>query len=232
MHVALGWRCVFGMLVVLGVGAAAGLTSLLLPETHPPAKRSQFHPVVAGEQLPGSVATQPAFLLLAVSARRWPWHRCSSTSARRPAIILEHWHLSKRSSTTCSFPIVLGLMSAPRSPAGRIAGRVQRATQLKIGFGMLAASPRWSASVAHLFVPQLPILVVQLFLFVLASGAQLTYPVLSLEMIDMFPRARGAAASVQTFIALGVGAVVDGLIAPMLHGNLALPGAGSRWPAA
>ncbi len=45
---------------------------------------------------------------------------------------------------------------------------------------------------------------------------------LSLEMIDMHPRARGAAASVQSFIALGIGAVVMGMIAPMLHGDLRL----------
>ena len=86
---------------------------------------------------------------------------------------------------------------------------------------MLAASAA-VASVAHLFAPQLPIFFVQLFLFVLASGAQLTYPVLTLEMIDMHPLARGAAASVQTFVALGVGAVAMGMIAPVLHGNLAL----------
>jgi hypothetical protein len=41
-------------------------------------------------------------------------------------------------------------------------------------------------------------------------------------MIDMHPLARGAAASVQTFIALGVGGVAMGMVAPILHGNLAL----------
>jgi len=46
--------------------------------------------------------------------------------------------------------------------------------------------------------------------------------VLTLEMIDMHPLARGAAASVQTFIALGVGALAMGMLAPVLHGNLAL----------
>jgi len=61
---------------------------------------------------------------------------------------------------------------------------------------------------------------VQMLWFVMASGAQLTYPVLALEMIDMYPQARGAAASLQAFIALGMGGVVMGMIAPMLHGDL------------
>jgi DHA1 family bicyclomycin/chloramphenicol resistance-like MFS transporter len=39
-------------------------------------------------------------------------------------------------------------------------------------------------------------------------------------MIDMHPEARGAAASVQSFVALGIGAVVMGMVAPMLEGNL------------
>src|SRR5207342_3612463 len=43
VHVALGWRSVFGMLVVLGA-ALVLLTSLLLPETHPPEKRTPVHP--------------------------------------------------------------------------------------------------------------------------------------------------------------------------------------------
>jgi hypothetical protein len=59
-------------------------------------------------------------------------------------------------------------------------------------------------------------------LFCMAGGAQLTYPVLSLEMIDMHPKTRGAAASVQSFIALGIGALVMGMVAPMLHGDLKL----------
>ncbi len=65
----------------------------------------------------------------------------------------------------------------------------------------------------------MPILLSQVLWFVMAFGAQLTYPILSLEMIDMHPQARGAAASVQSFIALGVGAVVMGVVAPLLHGR-------------
>jgi DHA1 family bicyclomycin/chloramphenicol resistance-like MFS transporter len=219
VHVALGWRWVFGMLVVLGIALLLACV-LLFPETHPPSKRSHFHPSSLAKSA-WTVATGPAFALLAFSAALAMSSLFIYIGAA-PAIILEQWHLAETQFHYVFIPIVLGLMSASFA-SGRIAGRVPRATQLKIGFGMLAASAA-SVALAQLAWPHLPIFAVQLFLFVLASGAQLVYPVLTLEMIDMHPLARGAAASVQTFVALGVGAVAMGMIAPILHGNLALMG--------
>lgn len=217
VHVALGWRWVFGMLVVLGLALLLAC-ALLFPETHPPSKRSHFHPVSLARSA-WHVATGPAFAMLAFSAGLAMASLFIYIGAA-PVIILERWHLAETQFHYLFIPVVLGLMSASYA-SGRIAGRVTRERQLKMGFGMLAASTA-AVSVAQLFVPQLPVTVMQLYLFVLASGAQLTYPVLTLEMIDMHPLARGAAASVQTFVALGVGAVAMGMIAPLLHGNLAL----------
>ena len=114
-------------------------------------------------------------------------------------------------------PVVLGFMIARRQRADGRSG--QPVGQLAIGFGLLCAGwwrgCGWPAA-------QLAILLVQVLLFIMALGAQLIYPVMSLEMIDMHPRTRGAAASVQSFIALGIGAVVMGMIAPMVHGDLRL----------
>lgn len=217
VHVALGWRWVFGMLVVLGIGLLLACT-LLFPETLPPSQRTPVHPASLARSC-WRVATGPAFALLAFSAAMAMASLFIYIGAA-PAIVLGQWHLAETQFHYVFIPVVLGLMSASYT-SGRIAGRVRRATQLRIGFSTLAISAALVA-VAHLFVPHLPILVIQVFLFLIASGAQLTYPVLTLEMIDMHPKARGAAASVQTFVALGVGAVAMGMIAPILHGNLAL----------
>lgn len=217
VHVHWGWRSVFGLLVVLGVVLLLAC-ALLFPETHPPEKRSHFHPVALFRSA-WHVAMGPAFSLLAFSAAL-AMSSLFIYIGSAPAIILERWRLAETQFHYIFIPIVLGLMIASYA-SGRIAGRVRRTVQLKIGFGMSCVSAVLVA-VAHLFVSDLPIIVVQLFLFVLASGAQLVYPVLTLEMIDMHPLARGAAASVQTFIALGVGALAMGMLAPMLHGDLAL----------
>jgi MFS transporter, DHA1 family, multidrug resistance protein len=215
VHVALGWRSVFGMLVVLGATLVL-LTSLLLPETHPPEKRTPVHPLALARSCL-HVAGNPAFLLLAFSAAL-AFASVFIYIGSSPAIILEQWHLSETQFYYLFVPIVGGLMTASFA-GGRLAGRASRPQILKVGFMLLCVSALIGA-LAHLVTDDVPKLVSQVLWFVMAVGAQLTYPILSLEMIDMFPRARGAAASVQSFIALGVGAVVIGLIAPLLHGNL------------
>jgi DHA1 family bicyclomycin/chloramphenicol resistance-like MFS transporter len=219
VHVTLGWRWVFGMLVVIGVALLA-TCALLLPETHPPAKRTQFHPVLLIRSC-WHVAAQPSFLLLAISAAL-AMASLFVYIGSAPSIILERWHLKETQFHYLFIPVVAGFMTASVI-SGRIAGRVSRLNQIRAGFALLCASGVIDA-VAHLFSASLPILLIQSLLFVTASGAQLTYPVLTLEMIDMYPQARGAAASVQTFIALGVGGMAMGVLAPTLHGDLRLLG--------
>ncbi len=217
VHVALGWRWVFGMLVVMGA-ALVLVCALLLPETHPPAQRSRFH---AGElaRTCWRVAIQPAFFLLAVSAAL-AIASLFIYIGSAPAIILERWHLSETQFHYIFIPVVLGFMISSII-GNRIAGRVSRPKQLAIGFGFLSTAGAVGV-IAHLVADNVAIGLVQVLLFTMALGAQMTYPVLSLEMIDMHPRARGAAASVQSFIALGIGAIVMGMIAPMVHGDLCL----------
>jgi DHA1 family bicyclomycin/chloramphenicol resistance-like MFS transporter len=215
VHVALGWRSVFGMLVVLGA-ALVLLTSLLLPETHPPEKRTPVHPAAQASSCL-RVATQPVFLLLAFSAAL-AFASVFIYIGSSPAIILQQWHLSETQFYYLFVPIVGGLMTASFA-GGRLAGRVGRAQILKGGFLLLCISALIGA-LAHFVTDDVPKLVTQVLWYFMAVGAQLTYPILTLDMIDMFPQARGAAASVQSFIALGVGAVVIGLIAPLLHGDL------------
>jgi len=215
VHVSLGWRWVFGMLVVIG-GVLLAACALLLPETHPKEARTQFHPVVL---LRGcwQIARQPSFLLLAVSAALTIASLFVYIGSA-PLIILERWHLRETQFHYIFIPVVAGFMVAAFT-SGQIAGRVTRRVQTRIGFGLLCLSGA-TGVVLHALPGEVPILVVQLLWFLMASGAQFAYPVLALEMIDMHPQARGAAASVQTFIALGVGGVAMGVVAPMLQGNL------------
>lgn len=217
LHVAFGWRSVFGMLFVLG-GALLLTCILVFPETHPREKRSAFHP---GDLVRSCwrVGTGRAFFLLSLSAA-FAIASLFIYIGSAPAIILERWHLKETQFYYIFIPVVAGFMVSSLV-SGRIAGVVSRETQLKGGFLMLCFSGA-AGVLAHLFTAQVPIPLVQVLWFCMALGAQITYPVLSLEMIDMHPEARGAAASVQSFMALGVGAVVMGMIAPILHGDLQL----------
>jgi DHA1 family bicyclomycin/chloramphenicol resistance-like MFS transporter len=49
---------------------------------------------------------------------------------------------------------------------------------------------------------------------------QIASPILALRLLDLFPHARGSAASVQSFTALMLMALVFGVVVPAIHGSL------------
>ncbi len=217
VHVALGWRWVFGMLCV--VGAALVLVCMLrFPETLPRSQRTPFHPLLLIRSA-WRVGSRPAFFLLALAAGLAMASMFIYVGAA-PAIILDVWHLKETQFHYIFIPIVCGLMVSA-FVSGRMAGHVPRERQLLYGFGLLGIASAVGA-LLQTFMRSVPIPAVQVMWFVMALGTQITFPVLSLQMIDMHPEARGAAASVQSFVALSVGAVAMGMIAPVAHGDLRL----------
>jgi DHA1 family bicyclomycin/chloramphenicol resistance-like MFS transporter len=115
-------------------------------------------------------------------------------------------------------PIIGGFMSASFA-SGRTAGRLGRQRQLRMGLTLMIASAA-TALVLEFTLQGAPRLVQQVLLFGLAFGAQFSFPILTLEMLDLFPHSRGAAASVQSFIALGFISIVMGFVAPLLEGRM------------
>jgi MFS transporter, DHA1 family, multidrug resistance protein len=67
----------------------------------------------------------------------------------------------------------------------------------------------------------------QVLIAVVALGVQLMMPIYALRMLDMFPEVRGAAASVQSCVMLGVGAVFLGAIVPAISHSMTLLSLGS-----
>jgi DHA1 family bicyclomycin/chloramphenicol resistance-like MFS transporter len=217
LHVTLGWRSVFGMLLMLGCVQMA-VCGLLLPETHPPSKRIPFHPAALVRSC-WHVASGRAYQLLACAAAL-SIAPLFAYIGSTPAIILERWQLQETQFHYVFVPVVAGFMVSS-IVGGQIAGRVSRPRQISWGFGLMFGAAV-VALVAHSLSEQVPILLTQCVLFCMALGVQLSNPILSLQMLDMHPLARGAAASVQSFVTIGVGAVMMGMVAPLLHGDLRL----------
>ena len=215
IHVAFGWRAVFGFMVIMG-GCLAVFAWVALPETHPASKRSEFH---LGQLVRTSwrIARNPNFTLLALATSV-----CLGAVliyiGSAPAIILEQWHLSETQFYYLFAPIIGGFMMSSFA-SSRIAGRVSRHRMLRIGFSLMAGSSALSLLLQLVFA-HLPIGVLQVLLCIMAFGAQFTFPILTLEMLDIYPSSRGAAASVSSFIALGGVSIVMGALAPAVNGNL------------
>lgn len=217
MHVGFGWRSVFGLMLTLGV-LLLMVSALLLPETHPREKRIPFHP---GSLLRScwKVASDPSFLLLAAGSAL-AMAPLFTYIGSTPAIIMERWQLKETQFHYVFIPVVAGFMTASLL-GSTMAGRVPRQRQLALGFTLVSTAAITSV-VAHQLSDGMLIPLTQVVLYCMAIGAQITSPVMSLEMLDMHPLARGAAASVSAFVMLGIGAVMMGMIAPLLHGDLTL----------
>ena len=222
IHVLWGWRPVFGFMALIGISLFVA-SFLKLPETHPPHRRAVLHAgTLARTAL--SVVRNREFIVLALAmGANFAAMMCFVGAA--PAVILDHWHLSETQFAALFVPAIGGFMVGAWI-SGRMAGRVRGVVQAEIGFALaLAASAVMLGLMA--FVPRTPVFIQQFLLASIALGVQLVSPVLSLRMLDLFPSARGSAASVQSWVSILISAVVFGELAPLLSGSLVHLAAGS-----
>jgi DHA1 family bicyclomycin/chloramphenicol resistance-like MFS transporter len=209
VHVAFGWRAVFAVMVVCGVAFATSAW-WKLPETHAPANRIPFNArnLVATSW---TVLRHPEFLMLALTAAiNFCSLACFIGSA--PAIIETHWHLGETSYWHLFLPVISGILVGAVI-SNRIAGHMDMVEQVRIGLG-ITFGISFLRMVLHLVLPTVPVPVQQGLLVCAAIGAQFAFPVLTLRMLDLFPAARGTAASAQSFVALLVTAFTLGIVAP------------------
>ncbi len=215
VHVAFGWRAVFGFLCLLGLALLLACY-LALPETHPPERRVPFS---AGGLLRTAVRvirTRRFTLLAFASAINFGSLLAYIGSA--PAIVLDRWGLKETQFGHLFVPIIAGfLLGAYLS--GRMAGRMPQDRQIALGFATTAVAAL-GALLLNSLIDMPPRLLQQTLLSFMALGVQLIFPVLTLQMLDMFPEARGSAASMQSFISVILIAFIIGAVAPLLGGSL------------
>ena len=143
IHVLLGWRSVFGFMVVIGLLLAV-VTYCALPETHPPDRRVALH---VGE-LASTVRThrfEPAVhadgTRAGASSRDDPVFIGSA-----PAIVLKHWGLSANAFRVPVRPVICGFVGGAFL-SGRLAGRIRGDRQIAFGFALTVAAVAISVAV-------------------------------------------------------------------------------------
>jgi DHA1 family bicyclomycin/chloramphenicol resistance-like MFS transporter len=216
VHVAFGWRAVFGFLFLLGLAVVLA-SWLRLPETLPPQRRA---PLGFGSlaRTTGRILATRQFLLLAV-AGGLNFGSVLMYIGAAPAIVLDAWGLSETQFHWLFVPIIGGFAIGAVVSA-RMAGRVPPSRQVRGGFAVAIASSG-TAALLHAVLPAPPPIALQMLLLTAGSiGVQQVFPVLALRILDMYPATRGAAASAQTFVQLLVASTMIGLVVPALHGDL------------
>jgi DHA1 family bicyclomycin/chloramphenicol resistance-like MFS transporter len=110
--------------------------------------------------------------------------------------------------------------------SGRLAGRIDNTRQIAIGYTLTLVGGVLSVLLQAL-VDSPPLFPQQALITVVAIGVQLMMPIYALRMLDLFPDVRGAAASVQSCVMLGVGAIFIGVIVPQISYSMVALSTGS-----
>jgi MFS transporter, DHA1 family, multidrug resistance protein len=206
-HVAFGWRAVFAFMVICGVIFTIAAW-WRLPETHPLAARTPFN-VRNLVSTSLTVLRHPEFLMLAFAAAI---NFCSIAVfiGAAPGIVEKHWGRGETDYWLLFVPVIAGILVGAVG-SGRMAGKVDLVYQVRLGIAS-TFSVALVRVILHFVLDEIPIPVQQGLLFVAGVGAQFAFPVLTLRMLDLFPAARGTAASAQSFIALLVTAFTLGIV--------------------
>jgi len=218
------WPLIFWFLAAFGV-VLLGSVGRWLPETHPPEARLKVKPARLVRDYV-AIGTNPRFQRLA-AAGALNFAGLFLYIASAPAFVMELLRLGERDFAWLFIPTIGG-MTLGAFVSGRVAGRWEPARQVQAGFACsglaAAANLAYNALAGDIAVPW-----AVLPMSLAAFGVALAFPVLTLAILDMYPRQRGSASSLQAFFQLVLNSAVAGLLSPLLshHGlHLALGMAG------
>jgi MFS transporter, DHA1 family, multidrug resistance protein len=217
LQVGFGWHAIFVFLALFTV-ALFWLTYIKLPESLASAQRTEFHPVVL---LRGyrNVFSNRRFLLLACAVG-FNFAAFFLYIAAAPVFIMDLLGLGEHQFAWLFIPGIAGIMAGAYI-SGRIAEKLTPEQSVRLGYLILASAAALNLLYTLFFPLRLPWAV--LFIGLYTVGMSIAMPSISLLILDMFPRTRGMAASLQAFLSSLMNAAVAGLLAPALsHSRHAL----------
>ena len=207
----LDWRSIFIFLfgyTVLMIWACYKF----LPESLPPEKRQAFSfPVLV--QSYKAIFSSPSFHLQSGTVA-FNFAGLFLYVAAAPVFLTQHLGLSAHQFAWQFIPMVSGIFLGALG-ANRLAGKIHLFAQVKMGYFFLISAAICNV-IYHAFMPPaLPWSVMPLFFY--AIGMSLVAPGVTLMTLDLFPNTRGIVASCQSCAVTFLGAIVAGVIAPILE---------------
>lgn len=212
---ALGtWPLIFWFLA--GLAALLAGAAMLLPETHPPARRTPLRPapLVASVR---EVARSRRFVRLAFVAALgfasfFVWIGASAI------FVVDHLGLGEQDFWVLFVPMIIGIIGGSFI-SGQAAGRVDPRVLITsgLGFALFAALGNL---VLLVLAPEVRLPWVVIGPALVALGVLSTYPVLQLRMVELFPATRGSATSVATVLSLLLNALIVGALTPWVAASL------------
>lgn len=208
------WPAIFWFLVAFGVVLIVA-TLVALPETHPREERRSLHPVGLVRDY-AAIFRNARFQRLA-AASAFNFSALFLYIASAPAFVLDILGLDERQFGWFFVPTIGGMVLGA-FVSGRAAGRIAGERLVAIGFVCCALAN--VLNVGYTFAvdaPRVPWAVLPMSLN--AFGIALVFPIITLSILDMYPRQRGAASSLQAFTSLVLNAGVAGALSPLISGS-------------
>jgi DHA1 family bicyclomycin/chloramphenicol resistance-like MFS transporter len=209
----LGWRAIFWLMLAFAGGVCVWALREL-PETLPRAQRQRLHPRALWSNYRAVLLRVDFLLLAAIPALNFAAFFIYIATA--PAF------LARLGVSTWGFawlfvPMITGIMIGA-AVSGRVAGRFSASKTIGIGYAFMFAGAAAEILVVVLVPPGVPSHVLPITLFTL--GSSLVMPSLTLILLDLFPKTRGLASSLQGFVQFAFSGLIAGSIAPLLARTL------------
>lgn len=184
-------------------------TALLLPETHPPAARTplRWRPLLHSNF---AMLRNRQFVRLGL-AGGFNFAAIFVYIASAPAFVLDILRLNAQQFGWFFVPMIGG-MSLGALVSSRLAGRMrgERAAQ----FGFLVCGCAAAVNLGYNLLVDAHSLWAVLPISLNAFGISLVFPILMMAILDMYPRHRGGASSMQMVVGLSVNTTVAGALSP------------------
>ncbi|WP_203567955.1 multidrug effflux MFS transporter [Aestuariimicrobium ganziense] len=209
------WPVIFWFLTGFALFLAV-LVLLVVPETHPVENRVPFNlrEVIGGVF---EVGRHGAFQRLALTST-FAFAAQFLYIVGAPIFIVRLLGKGEQDFWMLFVPLMASMIVGSFLNA-RLAHRVPGRKLATIGFGLTLVAGVVNVVASSLpGAPALPWAVLGPSL--VAFGVALSFPVVQLVMLDLFPRRRGAAASMQAFVTLLFNAALAGVISPLVSGTV------------
>lgn len=208
------WRSVFWFLAVFAVVLFLALL-FLLPETHPPARRTPLEVRALAGALRDAVRDPGVRRLLGVSS--FNFAALFTYISAAPAIVVTILHLGPGDFGWLFVPVVTAMIFGSWL-TGRLAGRISSATFIALGFGCAVVGAVIGLALDAWGVVGLPWALVAPT--TAGLGIALVFPIVTLALLDLRPRHRGTLSSAQSCANTLLNAVIAGAIVPLVNGSL------------
>jgi DHA1 family bicyclomycin/chloramphenicol resistance-like MFS transporter len=211
------WHAIFWFLSALGVALWIANWKLL-PETLHASQRQPFNVrnLMNGYR---ELGANPLFIALAL-ASGVPFNGMFLYVLSGPTWLGQHLALGPTEYWKFFVLNIAGIMAGAWL-SGRLAGRIDRKRQIKIGFVVMLAVSLINVAANFAFAPHAAWAMLPVAIF--AFGWALMVPVVTLMVLDLAPARRGLASSLQATVGSVANGIVAGVIAPLvMHSTEAL----------